>query len=150
MGMRWEGQLVDEPAAKDLSLSAGAADGRAQAALFGRDVVTRTFDTPGFRGMTFYEVYAKSIINKVPSASRMPFQFTINPYRGCGHACVYCFARNTHTYLDLDSGLDFNSKIIRIERRRAGARSSSGRAGQVSTSLRAPTWIATSARFGTS
>jgi DNA repair photolyase len=112
MGMRWEGQLVDEPAAKDLSLSAGAADGRAQAALFGRDVVTRTFDTPGFRGMTFYEVYAKSIINKVPPASRMPFQFTINPYRGCGHACVYCFARNTHTYLDLDSGLDFNSKII--------------------------------------
>ena len=37
---------------------------------------------------------------------------TINPYRGCGHACVYCFARNTHTYLDLDTGLDFNSKII--------------------------------------
>ncbi len=42
----------------------------------------------------------------------MPFQFTINPYRGCGHACVYCFARGTHTYLDLDAGLDFNSKII--------------------------------------
>ena len=110
--MRWEGQLVDEPAAEDLSLSAEAADAPAQPALFGRDVVTRTFDTPGFRGMTFYEVYAKSIINKVPPASRMPFQFTINPYRGCGHACVYCFARNTHTYLDLDTGLDFNSKII--------------------------------------
>src|SRR6266446_3927289 len=83
-----------------------------QPALFGRDAVARTFDTPGFRGMTFYEVYAKSIINKVPAASRMPFQYTINPYRGCGHACVYCFARNTHTYLDLDAGLDFNSKII--------------------------------------
>jgi DNA repair photolyase len=102
--MRWEGQLIDEqgsvPAATD------------QAALFGKDIVARTFDTPGFRGMTFYEVYAKSIINKVPPASRMPFQFTINPYRGCGHACVYCFARNTHTYLDLDAGADFNSKII--------------------------------------
>jgi DNA repair photolyase len=94
--MRWDGQRgTDE-----------------QSALFGRDAVARTFDTPGFRGMTFYEVYAKSIINKVPAASRMPFQYTINPYRGCGHACVYCFARNTHTYLDLDAGMDFNSKII--------------------------------------
>src|SRR5260370_32974545 len=51
-------------------------------------------------------------MDKGAAASRMPFQYTINPYRGCGHACVYCFARNTHTYLDLDAGLDFNSKII--------------------------------------
>jgi len=42
----------------------------------------------------------------------MPFRWTINPYRGCSHACVYCFARNTHTYLDLDAGLDFDSKIV--------------------------------------
>lgn len=62
--------------------------------------------------MTFYEVHARSIINKVPASSRMPFRATINPYRGCGHACAYCFARGTHTYLDLDAGLDFNSKII--------------------------------------
>ncbi len=81
-------------------------------ALFDGAGFARTFDTPGFRGMTFYEIHAKSIINKVPPASRMPFRYTINPYRGCGHACVYCFARNTHTFLDLDSGLDFNSKII--------------------------------------
>ena len=85
---------------------------QAQETLFGRDAVARTFDTPGFRGMTFYEVHARSIINKVPDKSRMPFRATINPYRGCGHACVYCFARNTHSYLDLDTGLDFNSKII--------------------------------------
>jgi DNA repair photolyase len=81
-------------------------------ALFGRDVVAKTFDTPGFRGMTFYEVHAKSIINKVPASSRMPFHWTINPYRGCGHGCVYCFARNTHTYLDLDAGHDFDSKVV--------------------------------------
>ena len=62
--------------------------------------------------MTFYEVHAKSIINRVPDKSLVPFRWTINPYRGCGHACVYCFARNTHSYLDLDTGLDFNSKII--------------------------------------
>jgi len=62
--------------------------------------------------MTFFEVHARSIINKVPDSSRMPFRWTINPYRGCGHACVYCFARNTHKYLELDTGIDFNSKII--------------------------------------
>ncbi len=81
-------------------------------ALFERAAVTRTFDTPGFRGITFYEIQARSIINRVPASSRMSFNWTINPYRGCSHACVYCFARNTHTYLDLDAGHDFDSKII--------------------------------------
>lgn len=42
----------------------------------------------------------------------MPFTWTINPYRGCSHACVYCFARGTHTYLDLDGGADFDSQIV--------------------------------------
>ncbi|MPZ65029.1 MAG: radical SAM protein [Pseudonocardiaceae bacterium] len=84
-----------------------------QGELFGTDeVVERTFDTPEFRGMTFYEVWARSIVNKVPGASRMPFRWTINPYRGCSHSCVYCFARRTHEYLDLDSGHDFDSKIV--------------------------------------
>jgi DNA repair photolyase len=82
------------------------------AALFGTDVVSRTFDTPEFRGITFHEVRARSVINRVPGASRMPFEWTINPYRGCSHACVYCFARRTHTYLDLDAGRDFDSQII--------------------------------------
>ncbi|WP_306344861.1 intein-containing Rv2578c family radical SAM protein [Micromonospora sp. 4G55] len=57
--------------------------------------IARTFDTPGFAGMTFYEVQAKSIINKVPGASRVPFEWTINPYRGCSHACVYCVSGDT-------------------------------------------------------
>ena len=81
-------------------------------ALFERDAVARTFDTPGFRGMTFFEVHARSVINRVPEASRLPFRWTINPYRGCSHACPYCFARQSHTYLDLDAGHDFNSKIV--------------------------------------
>ena len=55
----------------------------------------RTFDTPGFAGMTFYEVRSKSIINRVPGASRVPFEWTINPYRGCSHACAYCLAGDT-------------------------------------------------------
>lgn len=55
----------------------------------------RTFDTPGFAGMTFYEVRAKSLINRVPGQSRVPFSWTINPYRGCSHACAYCLAGDT-------------------------------------------------------
>ncbi|MEV3857214.1 Rv2578c family radical SAM protein [Streptomyces sp. NPDC050095] len=83
------------------------------AALFGADAVTtRTFDTPEFRGVTFHEIRARSIVNKVPGASRMPFEWTVNPYRGCTHACVYCFARGTHRYLDLDTGLGFDSQIV--------------------------------------
>ncbi|BCB80090.1 intein-containing Rv2578c family radical SAM protein [Phytohabitans flavus] len=57
--------------------------------------VARTFDTPGFAGMTFYEVQAKSIINRVPASSRMSFMWTVNPYRGCSHACSYCLAGDT-------------------------------------------------------
>jgi DNA repair photolyase len=55
-----------------------------------REAVVRTFDVPEALGTRFYEVHAKSAINKVPAASRMPFRFTINPYRGCSHACAYC------------------------------------------------------------
>ena len=54
---------------------------------------TRTFDTPEFAGMTFLEVEAKSALNKV---SGMPFGWSINPYRGCSHACSYCLAGDTH------------------------------------------------------
>jgi DNA repair photolyase len=81
-------------------------------ALFAKPAVIRTFDSPQFAGMTFFEVHAKSILNKVPAASRVPFRWTINPYRGCSHACRYCFARNTHTYLDLGAGLDFDTKVV--------------------------------------
>lgn len=99
--MRWD----------NLRLADDGQDDRATP-LFARGAVARTFDTPGFRGMTFYEIQARSIINRVPAASRVPFEYTINPYRGCGHRCVYCFARKTHEYLDLDAGADFDSKIV--------------------------------------
>lgn len=80
--------------------------------LFEQGAVVRTFGAPEFNGITFYEVRAKSIINRVPDASRVPFRWTINTFRGCSHACSYCFARNTHTYLDLDYGEDFNRRIV--------------------------------------
>ena len=54
----------------------------------------KTFDTPHFKGITFIEVQAKSIINHVPG-DRLPFNYTINPYRGCSHACSYCMAGDT-------------------------------------------------------
>lgn len=75
------------------------------------EVGRRTFDTPEFRGITCIEVEARSIINRVPGTS-MPFDWSINPYRGCTHACVYCFARPTHAYLDMDAGRDFETKIV--------------------------------------
>ncbi|WP_181019584.1 Rv2578c family radical SAM protein [Nonomuraea typhae] len=90
----------------------GADDHDPALPLFAQGAVARVFDTPAFHGMTFYEVRARSIVNRLPPASRMPFEHTINPYRGCGHACRYCFARNTHTYLDLDAGLDFDTKVV--------------------------------------
>src|SRR5437763_10679767 len=70
-----------------------------------------TFDTPDFRGIEFIEVDAKSVINRVPGRF-LPFAWTINPYRGCSHSCVYCFARVTHTYMDMNAGRDFESKIV--------------------------------------
>ena len=63
--------------------------------LFDAPATVRTFDSPEFRDVTFYEVEAKSILNRVPAASRMPFEWTINVYRGCSHACTYCAAGDT-------------------------------------------------------
>ena len=74
--------------------------------------VVRHFDAPEALDTRFYEVRAKSALNRVPERSRMPFRWTINPYRGCSHACLYCFARPTHTYLDFNAGRDFEKEIV--------------------------------------
>ena len=100
--MRWAGQEI----------STEAEDPAALPGLGRLSSLVRTVRTPEFSGITFHEVLARSALNRVPAASRVPFGWTVNPYRGCSHACVYCFARSTHTYLDLDSGRDFDSQII--------------------------------------
>jgi DNA repair photolyase len=100
--MRWD----------NLRLDVVPSDSRLTTPLFEQGAVVRTFDTPEFRGMTFYEVQARSIINRVPESSHVPFRYTINPYRGCSHACEYCFARKSHTYLDFDYGKDFDTRIV--------------------------------------
>jgi DNA repair photolyase len=57
--------------------------------------VIRTFDAPEALDTRFYEVRARSALNRVPKKSRMPFRWTVNPYRGCSHACTYCQGGST-------------------------------------------------------
>ncbi|MEL7341671.1 MAG: radical SAM protein, partial [Bacteroidota bacterium] len=58
----------------------------------------------------FYE-HPKKIINKVSSPD-VPFEYSLNPYQGCEHGCIYCYARNAHTYWGFSAGLDFERKIV--------------------------------------
>ena len=61
----------------------------------------------------FEEIECKSAVSKITQSARMlPFRWTLNPYRGCQHACTYCFARGTHEYLGYDAGRDFETRII--------------------------------------
>jgi DNA repair photolyase len=90
------------------------------------DLVDRHIGIGEYRGLEFLHVNAKRIINPVPAASRMGFKFSINAYRGCSHACQYCFARPTHEYLGLGIGEDFERKLVvkvnAVERVRAELR----------------------------
>ena len=90
-------------------------------------VAERHVGKGAYAGMEFLHVNARTIINTVPAESLMPFRHTINPYRGCSHACVYCFARPTHDYLGLGIGSDFERKIVvkvnAVDRLRAELRS---------------------------
>jgi DNA repair photolyase len=97
--VRWDGQKVT--AAGDDVLPGLALAG-----------LQRSVRTPEFAGVTFHEVHARSALNKVPEASSMPFRWTVNPMRGCLHACTYCFARPTHEYLGLGPDEDFQTQIV--------------------------------------
>jgi DNA repair photolyase len=59
----------------------------------------RSIEVPEFPGLTFHEVRAKSALNAVPKGSAMPFGHTINTFRGCSHACVYCLAGDTNVLM---------------------------------------------------
>jgi DNA repair photolyase len=75
--VRWDSQRVEAEEARTLPG-------------YREPATVRTFDAPEALDTRFYEVRAKSALNKVPNSSRMPFRWTINPYRGCAHSCVYC------------------------------------------------------------
>ncbi|MGV0834617.1 Rv2578c family radical SAM protein [Mycolicibacterium thermoresistibile] len=96
--MRWANQSV--------AIDDGALPGLQRLGL------VRSVRTPQFDGITFHEVLCKSALNKVPDRSMVPFRYTVNGYRGCSHACRYCFARPTHEYLDLDCGTDFDTQVV--------------------------------------
>ncbi|MED5815364.1 Rv2578c family radical SAM protein [Mycolicibacterium sp. 050232] len=123
--MRWDGQGV------------GVDDG----ALPGLQRVgfVRSVRSPQFEGMTFHEVLCKSALNKVPAASALPFRFTVNGYRGCSHACRYCFARPTHEYLDLDCGSDFDTQVV----------VKTNVAEVLRRELRRPSWVRETVALGT-
>ncbi|HEY0214897.1 MAG TPA: Rv2578c family radical SAM protein [Cellulomonas sp.] len=105
--MRWDGQKIGGDGADGVDVAAqGVLPGLALSGL------VRSVRTPEFAGVTFHEVRARSALNKVPGESAMPFRWTVNPMRGCLHACTYCFARPTHEYLGLGPGRDFETQIV--------------------------------------
>ena len=61
--------------------------------------------------INYIEQQCKSVLHKI-SKSNLPFKWGVNPFRGCLHSCIYCFARYTHSYLDLDPSKDFETTII--------------------------------------
>ena len=85
------------------------------------------------------EVAPKSVLNRVES-DYFGFRWTINPYRGCQHSCVYCFARNTHTHLGYNSGDDFNNLVLVKQ----------GAAAVLRRELQRPSWRRELVMLGTS
>ena len=71
------------------------AEERARLPGYREEAVVRHFDAPEALDTRFYEVRAKSILNRVPEASQVPFRWTINPFRGCTHSCLYCSVGDT-------------------------------------------------------
>src|ERR1700686_3603585 len=76
-------------------------------------------DLDATRGVEFHEMPVRQILNRCDSP-RMPFRWTINPYRGCEFGCVYCYARYTHDFLELKDPMDFERRIL-VKRMAAGA-----------------------------
>ncbi|MDQ7803346.1 intein-containing Rv2578c family radical SAM protein [Amycolatopsis sp. A133] len=73
--------------------------GEGEPALPGLEGLVRSVRSPEFDGVTFHEVHARSVLNKVPDGSGVPFGWTVNPYRGCSHACTYCLEGGTRILL---------------------------------------------------
>ncbi|MFZ3377310.1 MAG: hypothetical protein WA183_17315, partial [Chthoniobacterales bacterium] len=105
---------VDAP----LAVSAGVVDAdlepgpAAVAARRGEQALT--YGMPGRRhrrATQYFRDGSKTIISR-NSSPDVGFETSINPYRGCEHGCIYCYARPTHEYLGFSAGLDFESKIM--------------------------------------
>ncbi len=102
--MRWKLEGHGErSAAGQGALFDGEADGA---------VVERRPGKGAFSGMEFLHVRARTIINSLGPSSPLPFRHTINAYRGCSHACTYCFARPSHEWLELDIDEGFERQVV--------------------------------------
>src|SRR4051812_15389531 len=98
MFVRWSSQTVEE-------------DGQGRLPGY-REAVVRRFDAPEALNTRFPEIHAKSALSRVPTQARVPFNWTVNPYRGCSHSCSYCFARPTHEYLGFNAAEEFEREIV--------------------------------------
>ena len=87
-------------------------------------------DAEGPPPTTVTEEQARSIISRNTSPD-VGFSQSLNPYRGCEHGCVYCFARPTHSYLDLSPGLDFETRLFAKTNAAALLRAELGKRGHV-------------------
>ena len=76
MFVRWSSQTVEQ-------------DGNSRLPGY-KEAVVRRFDAPEALNTRFHEVRTKSALNRIPDAAALPFSWTVNPYRGCSHACNYC------------------------------------------------------------
>ncbi|GAA3287365.1 Rv2578c family radical SAM protein [Nesterenkonia halobia] len=121
--MRWESQKVQEGES---------------AALIPLKGMIRSVRTPEFDGVTFHEVAAKTALNRVPGQSAMPFDWTVNPTRGCLHQCVYCL--DPETLILMADGRQRPLRDIRVGDRIVGTESRSGRRRYVETDVRAAWW----------
>lgn len=97
MFVRWDSLRVDNDGGEIPGIDAGG--------------VVRRFEAPEAMGIRFHEVRAKSVLNRVPGGN-YGFNWTVNPYRGCTHACSFCFARSSHSYLGWNAGRDFEREIV--------------------------------------
>ena len=113
--MRWDGQTVEN-------------DERARLPGHADTAVVRRFKAPEALDTRFYEVRAKSALNRVPAASRVPFPWTVNPYRGCSHACTYCVSGTTPVLM-----ADGRTRPIEDLRRSATRSYGTERSGALST-----------------
>ena len=109
--LRWEVTDVNPSGAEPQGGGAPAEPESGQLPLFGPGP-EREVGRGEFRGLEFVHVRSRTIVNRVDPRSPMPFRYTINAYRGCSHACTYCFARPTHEYLGLDPSSEFDRVIV--------------------------------------
>jgi DNA repair photolyase len=108
--MRWDAQRLD---VEDPATLPGMPSIRG---------LLRTVQVPEFPGLTFHEVRSKSALNHVPGESAMPFPWTINPYRGCSHACTYCVSGDTQVLMAdgsqrMIADLQVGDRIVGTEKR---------------------------------